>query len=232
MRSLQYMLRVMLALCFGVWRVRVRDLREKQCICNSRHPHSPDDCLHPLVANHLGYLDGIILTSRGYSFVVKRSALMPAAVVSSAKALNFLFVTDRTTDAIVSRITQTLASHHKSATRCRGCALCFTTFSAFPEGTTANGTSLAKFRSGVFVPGVAVHPVAIRFPHAHFNPSWDSIPVAEHLFRMLTRFVSHVEFTFLPLYIPTMEKVRSKGICAECPKSYSRDIAHSDHQPE
>ena len=34
---------------------------------------------------------------------------------------------------------------------------------------------------------VGVQPVLLRFPYRNFNPSWESIPVSTHFFRMLTQ---------------------------------------------
>eukprot|EP01083_Nonionella_stella_P315428 1139349_1 len=87
----------------------------------------------------------------------------------------------------------------------------------YPEGTTTNGTSMALFRSGVFLSGCPVQPLAIRFPHAHFNASWESVRTPYHLWRVFTQFHTPVEIVYLPVYYPsTSEK--------QCPALYARNV--------
>lgn len=42
----------------------------------------------------------------------------------------------------------------------------------FPEGTTTNGRALISFQLGAFIPGYAIQPVVVRYPHVHFDQSW------------------------------------------------------------
>eukprot|EP01139_Manchomonas_bermudensis_P023296 Amastigsp_a840988_16.p1 type:complete len:576 gc:universal Amastigsp_a840988_16:44-1771(+) len=75
----------------------------------------------------------------------------------------------------------------------------------FPEGTCTNRRVLITFKSGAFRPGVAVQPVAIRYPNRFFDHAW--VPVGPSklvlLWRMLCQFVNWVEIDYLPLYEPS-----------------------------
>jgi len=78
----------------------------------------------------------------------------------------------------------------------------------FPEGTTTNGKCLANFKSGAFIPGVAVQPVCLRFPNRlnTLNWSWGGPGSWYLLWASLTQFVTYCEIEFLPVYVPTEEE--------------------------
>lgn len=72
----------------------------------------------------------------------------------------------------------------------------------FPEGTTTNGRSLISFQLGAFIPGYAIQPVVVRYPHVHFDQSWGNISLARLMFRMFTQFHNFMEVEYLPLVLP------------------------------
>eukprot|EP01117_Protostelium_nocturnum_P011921 TRINITY_DN4356_c0_g1_i3.p1 TRINITY_DN4356_c0_g1~~TRINITY_DN4356_c0_g1_i3.p1 ORF type:complete len:557 (+),score=121.33 TRINITY_DN4356_c0_g1_i3:487-2157(+) len=74
----------------------------------------------------------------------------------------------------------------------------------FPEGTTTNGNGVIAFKAGAFHPGLPVQPIALKYPHGHFNPAW--VPAGPGLrgliLRMLCQFSNSVEIHFLDVYEP------------------------------
>lgn len=60
-----------------------------------------------------------------------------------------------------------------------------------PEGTCSNGKCLMNFRTGAFVPGVAVLPLLIQYPHKRFNPAWTLQSAAVTFFRILGQFYNN-----------------------------------------
>ena len=80
--------------------------------------------------------------------------------------------------------------------------------SVFPEGSTSNGSALARFMSGAFRPGVPVQPVTIQYSRPElfiwtFNQSHSA------LYSLLMIFMNpsnHVTITFLPVYTPTQQE--------------------------
>jgi len=86
----------------------------------------------------------------------------------------------------------------------------------FPEGTTSNGSTVIGFKIGAFTPGLPVQPVAIRYPHTHFNPAWvfgPSQPMV--VIRMCCQFINFLEVEWLPVYHPTPEEVASPQCFAQ-----------------
>lgn len=72
----------------------------------------------------------------------------------------------------------------------------------FPEGTCCNGQALATFRSGAFVSGVPIQPVAIRYNCTWFDPSWCSVGpgLFELIIRMMLTWYTEMEITYLPIH--------------------------------
>jgi 1-acyl-sn-glycerol-3-phosphate acyltransferase len=71
----------------------------------------------------------------------------------------------------------------------------------FPEGTCGNGQALATFRSGAFVAGVSVQPVAVRYRFDRFDPSWCTVGPNLNclLMRMFLSWYNVMEVTYLPV---------------------------------
>mmetsp|Transcript_8663 Transcript_8663/g.9653 ORF Transcript_8663/g.9653 Transcript_8663/m.9653 type:complete len:258 (+) Transcript_8663:3-776(+) len=87
----------------------------------------------------------------------------------------------------------------------------------FPEGTTTNGEYTIPFRSGAFVGGHPVKPIATRYACTHFSPTLDAIGAVEHAFFCLTQFTNYVEITYLPVYYPSEEEKND-------PKLYAANV--------
>eukprot|EP01130_Rhizamoeba_saxonica_P006312 TRINITY_DN2516_c0_g1_i1.p1 TRINITY_DN2516_c0_g1~~TRINITY_DN2516_c0_g1_i1.p1 ORF type:complete len:170 (-),score=34.24 TRINITY_DN2516_c0_g1_i1:39-548(-) len=87
----------------------------------------------------------------------------------------------------------------------------------FPEGTTTNGKYVLRFRSGSFVGGHPVKPLAIRYISNKFSPSWESINLLPHAFRLFTQIYNSVEVICLPIYYPSPEE-------AEDPRLYASNV--------
>lgn len=111
-----------------------------------------------LVANHLGYLDPLVITSLWPCAPIAKSEFGKWPLLgSSARGLGVLFV--RRGDVLNS------ARVLRSAGRLleRGLPIL-----NFPEGTTSFGNAVARFRRGIFglarIAGVPVIPIALRFP--------------------------------------------------------------------
>jgi len=97
----------------------------------------------------------------------------------------------------------------------------------FPEGTCASGSALLQFKSGGFVAGQPVLPVAIRLRAGPLNPAWlwrlrptraawaKRFPTEVlHLMRVLSRPLNVAEVTVLPPYTPNAEEQRDPALFA------------------
>lgn len=89
----------------------------------------------------------------------------------------------------------------------------------FPEGTTKVESCLLQFRTGAFVSGQPVQPVALSFPHTHVDISWvQGLPA--YLFRLLTQWVNRVKIVWLPIYVPNAEERAN-------PKLYAANVQNA-----
>ena len=85
----------------------------------------------------------------------------------------------------------------------------------FPEGTYSNGKHLLKFKTGAFVPGHPVTPIAFTFPE--YTPFWnrEESTFVVQLYRILSRWYTPVQIHFLPLYTPSAEEKQDPKLFAE-----------------
>lgn len=187
-----------------------------------------------MVANHLGYIDILILmaTYRG-SFVAKGDCEFTPFVGLFARALQCMFVRQgqSLTTQLINRVRSTHQCHELRRNNCPGCMACMSVLVIFSEGTTTNGTVMVPFRTGVFNAGLPVKPVCIRFPHRHFNLSWETIRFREHLFRTMTQFQNYVHCTELPVYVPSEEEQSDSRLFAFNVQSEIQSVLQQDVVP-
>lgn len=162
-----------------------------------------------IVANHLGYIDILVLLCKFKGSFVAKGELESAPVIGRlARALQCMFVRKgrSLTSQLIARVQSTYICHRKRI-GCTGCPSCMSKLVIFPEGTTTNGTAMVPFRTGVFNAGLPVKPVCIEFPHRHFNLSWETIRFREHIFRTMTQFQNNTTVLELPVYEPSEDEV-------------------------
>eukprot|EP00300_Choanocystis_sp_HF-7_P025201 c26911_g1_i1.p1 GENE.c26911_g1_i1~~c26911_g1_i1.p1 ORF type:complete len:315 (+),score=39.91 c26911_g1_i1:121-1065(+) len=151
-----------------------------------------------LVCNHLSYLDILILMALfPPSFVAKGPVRHIPCIGLIARAMRCVFVEfdDPSGPGRVSNASAAIQAHVRTEDVPPMCL--------FPEGTTTNGTVMLSFKRGAFVPGVPVLPLLIRYPHEHFNPSWEVMRVEKHILLLLSQVFSRVTIDVLEPYVPT-----------------------------
>lgn len=172
-----------------------------------KQPPVPENA-YVIVANHLGYIDILVLLSKFQGSFVAKGDLERAPIVGIvARSLQCMFVRkgQSLTTQLINRMTTTYRCH-RTRESCPKCPACMSKLVIFPEGTTTNGSAMVTFRTGVFNAGLPVKPVCIQFPYKHFNLSWETIRFREHLFRTMTQVRNDVTCTELPVYVPSAEE--------------------------
>ncbi|CAL8471402.1 g10944 [Coccomyxa elongata] len=84
-----------------------------------------------------------------------------------------------------------------------------------PEGTCGDGRCILRFRTGAFVPGVPVLPVAIAYNKRSHNPAWTIMNEGWHFVRMCCQFDNAVDVVILPPYVPSEEEKASPALYAK-----------------
>lgn len=207
--------RSMLFFSFGVYHIRHSHSPFLSAHAPPPSPASPQKA-YVIVANHLGYIDILTLLCKYHgSFVAKGDLEHTPIIGSLARALQCMFVRPGSslTSQLIYRVKSTYICHRKRNS-CPGCPACLSKLVIFPEGTTTNGSAMVPFRTGVFNAGLPVKPVCIRFPHKHFNMSWETIRFREHIFRTMTQLVNYVEIVELPVYEPSEEEMHDSRLYA------------------
>lgn len=155
-----------------------------------------------LVANHLGYVDVIVLGALVDAvFVAKSEVARWPLMGRAARSAGTVFV-DRTSargvPAALARIEEALSAGH-------GIVL-------FPEGTSSDGEGVLPFRPSLLAAaeraGLAVHWAALRYDTGRDDPPagsvvcwWGDMPFLGHLLELLAlpRITAHVAFGDAPL---------------------------------
>lgn len=87
----------------------------------------------------------------------------------------------------------------------------FLPLAVFPEATTKASNCLVKFRTGAFVAGEPIQPVALLWPS---DIGWvDNL--GEHLWDMMTRWWTCVDIHILPPYYPDDEERKNPTLYAQ-----------------
>ncbi|OWM64981.1 lysophospholipid acyltransferase LPEAT2 isoform X2 [Punica granatum] len=155
---------------------------------------APRDIAPIVVSNHVSYIEPIF-----YFY-----ELFPTMVASeSHDSLPFVGTIIRAMQVIyVNRFSPSSRKHAVNEIKRKAACDRFPRVLLFPEGTTTNGKFLISFQLGAFIPGFAIQPVVVRYPHMHFDQSWGNISLGRLMFRMFTQFHNFMEVEYLPVVFP------------------------------
>ncbi|XP_066367059.1 lysophospholipid acyltransferase LPEAT1-like [Miscanthus floridulus] len=167
-----------------------------------------------IVSNHVSYVDILYHMSASFpSFVAKRSVARLPLVGLISKCLGCIFVQreSKTSDfkGVSGAVTERIQRAHQQKNA--------PTMLLFPEGTTTNGDYLLPFKTGAFLAKAPVQPVILRYPYKRFNPAWESMSGARHVFLLLCQFVNYLEVVHLPVYYPSEQE-------KDDPKLYANNV--------
>ena len=186
-----------------------------------------------VVCNHVSYLDPFVLGAAvGPYHAVARSDVATWPIFGSVlRAFGYAAVERREKGSgeaaapagAGERLTQKLAERARRT----GAWDAHPPLLIFPEGTTSSGNAVLRFKTGAFVAGAPVLPVAIRFKAGALNGgwAWRARPTRAfwlrrlstetiHLCRLLTRPLSVVEVQVLPAYSPSEAEKRDPVLYA------------------
>jgi 1-acyl-sn-glycerol-3-phosphate acyltransferase len=160
-----------------------------------------------LVANHLSYLDIVVLASRCECvFLAKREVAEWPIIGSMARQLGMLFV-NRERRADVVEVNRRIAA----------CLDRGITVVLFPEGTSSDGTGVLTFRSSLLEPaarlGRSVTYACLGYSTPN-NPTqartavcwWGAMTFADHVFYLLGLRACVARVVFGPMPLPAMER--------------------------
>ncbi|XP_066361602.1 lysophospholipid acyltransferase LPEAT1-like isoform X2 [Miscanthus floridulus] len=194
-------------------------IREYDC----RFPNAEDDDVDQskeierpgaIVSNHVSYVDILYHISASFpSFVAKRSVARLPLVGLISKCLGCIFVQreSKTSDfkGVSGAVTERIQRAHQQQNA--------PMMLLFPEGTTTNGDYLLPFKTGAFLAKAPIKPVILRYPYKRFNPAWESMSGARHVFLLLSQFVNYLEVVHLPVYYPSEQE-------KDDPKLYANNV--------
>ncbi|XP_065864798.1 lysophospholipid acyltransferase LPEAT2 [Euphorbia lathyris] len=173
---------------------------------------APREIAPIVVSNHVSYIEPIF-----YFY-----ELFPTMVAAeSHDSIPFVGTIIRAMQVIyVDRFSQT--SRKEAVNEIKRKASCdgFPRVLLFPEGTTTNGKVIISFQLGAFIPGFAIQPVVVRYPHVHFDQSWGYVSLGKLMFRMFTQFHNFMEVEYLPIVSPLDN-------CKESPAHFAKRTSHA-----
>ncbi|KAJ9171306.1 hypothetical protein P3X46_014693 [Hevea brasiliensis] len=155
---------------------------------------APREIAPIVVSNHVSYIDPIFYFYELFPTIVAAESHDSTPFVGTIiRAMQVIYV---------NRFLQ--SSRKQAVNEIKRKASCnrFPRVLLFPEGTTTNGNVIISFQLGAFIPGYAIQPVIVRYPHVHFDQSWGHISLAKLMFRMFTQFHNFMEVEYLPIVSP------------------------------
>ena len=159
-----------------------------------------------IICNHVSWIDilAVIVALGDIPVFVSKKGVLDVPLVSFIARKSNAILVDSKMDACSASTTlplsnsSTVAISHYQRFRPSLVPLVI-----FPEGTTSNGRGLMEFRSGAFLSGTPVQPLAISYDYTYTSPSWESIPMSVHLFDMFTQVYQSLSMTILPAIEPS-----------------------------
>ena len=167
---------------------------------------APPPRIGAYVANHLSYLDILVLMAARFPAFVARAATADLPLIGViSRAMGCLYVhRDKAAAAaaggVAGRVRDRMAAQASGTTGPDDQPLLL-----FPEGTTTNGRFLLPFRTGAFLAGAPVQPLVLKFRTAPggLNPSWETISAGRHLFYLMAQPLHALTVLELPVYVPS-----------------------------
>jgi 1-acyl-sn-glycerol-3-phosphate acyltransferase len=183
-----------------------------------------------IVANHVSYLDGMILAALfgAPKIVAKAEARNTPIMGKLLEEMETVFV-DRGSENSRQTTLNAIEEH------CRAWVEGSRPLLIFPEGTTTNGESPLQFKKGAFAPGVPVRPVLLVYT-GHWDPSNTShretasgieeTSDGEWAKEFLGNFLHQLHVRVLPAYIPSDSEAANPELYAQnCHDYMSRELA-------
>ncbi|KAL9178480.1 hypothetical protein ACHAXT_001818 [Thalassiosira profunda] len=152
-----------------------------------------------VVCNHSGFVELLYLAySDGCSFVSKADNKSLPFMGWMSQAMQCIFVERHNAGAG--------STSQKIRERLEAPQGAWPPLNIAPEGTTTNGSSVIKFRTGAFRPGVPVLPVAIEMPFSEtwgYDPSFSCANMTLHIIGLMCRPWNRLIVHRLPVYVPS-----------------------------
>ncbi|ETV87415.1 hypothetical protein H257_00998 [Aphanomyces astaci] len=195
--------------------------------------HAPKSSAAPtqlLVANHIGFIDGLFFGAYCFPSVAVRGDLGSAPIIGPVlRAMDPVLIDRKSAAGRKKAFTD--IHDHMTDTR-------FPPLLIFPEGTTSSQDYLTKFKKGAFAAGLPVQPVVLKYPFRHFDISWPPGVSAGYLvLRMLCQVHMPMDVSFLAPYTPSdaeranpdlfaenVRQVMAKPINAKCTNHTFEDV--------
>lgn len=200
-------------LALGWWRVRTKDM----ATCYGRPQVELDDetprHVAIIVSNHVSFVDILVLFClHGCTAVGKDSILDAPLIGRMARAIQMIAVRRESPNSRKEIAAEIRRRAHHTPVEGRDT---WRPLLIFPEATT-NSRSLIQFKIGVFLPGVPVQPIVLRYPHRWLDVSWVG-DMSAHvlLLLMMCQVYNSVEVAYLPLAVPTAAEERDPVVFAQ-----------------
>ncbi|PNT49803.1 hypothetical protein POPTR_002G151800v4 [Populus trichocarpa] len=173
---------------------------------------APREIAPIVVSNHVSYIDPIFYFFEFFPTIV---------AAESHDSMPFVGTIIRAMQVIyVNRFLPSSRKHAVNEVKRKASCDKFPRVLLFPEGTTTNGKVLISFQLGAFIPGYAIQPIIVRYPHVHFDQSWGNISLGMLMFKMFTQFHNFMEVEYLPVVSPLDN-------CEENPAHFAKRTSHA-----
>ncbi len=154
---------------------------------------SVPDGSYVVIGNHVGWMEvGYMFGTYAPSFVAK-SSIKNLPIFGSIAVANRTIFIDRFATNKGFSVTDQIVNRLKTGGK----------VGMFPEGTTSNGTSILKFRTGAFVAGTPVVPMVFKYPYCSWDMPFSSVSLKWHILGTLAQGINFMTVEYLPVYYPS-----------------------------
>lgn len=183
----------------GFYRIRRRQLPG----------HDPVEAKrYALVCNHTSMLDILLLMSICMPSFVSKEAVSRVPVIGRiATGMQCLYVNRATRGGVSAKVIERQQACLEQQRPVAPLAI-------FPEATTTNGHFLIKFHTGVFRGGFPVVPVVVKYRYKRFSPTYETIRLAQYIYKLFTQLYNEVEYTLFPVYYPSETERKDPALYA------------------
>eukprot|EP01083_Nonionella_stella_P068840 183089_1 len=188
---------------------------------------SHDSRAHIIVSNHISFLDPLTCFDiLGFPSALSKIGIKHVPLFGTFSIANQAIYVDRSCKTSRSQVKGKIASRANFNTSRGPNENKYQPIIVFPEGTTSNGRCVMPFKRGAFLPGLAVQPLLLRYPHRHCNPAWTNshsgadgrpriTPLWLQVWRLLSQFRIDYQIEYLPVYFPTEEEQKDPDMFAK-----------------
>eukprot|EP01090_Pellita_catalonica_P007191 TRINITY_DN17800_c0_g1_i1.p1 TRINITY_DN17800_c0_g1~~TRINITY_DN17800_c0_g1_i1.p1 ORF type:complete len:566 (+),score=64.74 TRINITY_DN17800_c0_g1_i1:91-1698(+) len=157
-----------------------------------------------IVCNHVSFFDFFFFAAEELPRFLSRKENLQVPIIGACMLALQTILVDRNDKDSKRKAVQAIKDHTEMTKETDGWGRLL----IFAEGTCTNQKALITFKTGAFLPGAPVQPVAISYPFINYDPSWVlGVNPLILVWRSLCQVQNHMRVQYLPVHTPSPEEI-------------------------